>query len=766
MALNLHPDAINALIHGHHGAPFDLLGPHPAGDGMLSIRALRPTAKDLAVVIDDTGKRYPMTRLRGEGFFEVNIPGEMPLRYHYEAITYDSARESFSDPYQFEPLLTDYDLHLLGEGRHLYSYEKLGAHITEIAGIKGVSFAVWAPNALRISVIGDFNRWDERTHPMRKHAGIGLWELFIPGLEAGAVYRYDVRSIMGDYWAKKSDPYGFYSELRPNNASVVAELTYTWGDDAWMEARPNSKPLTEPMSTYEVHLGSWKRNPDGSWLTYRELAHQLVDYARDMSFTHLELMPVAEHPLDASWGYQTTGYFAPTSRYGTPTDFKYFVDHCHQNGIGVILDWVPAHFPKDGHSLSYFDGTHLYSHADPRQREHPDWGTYIFNYGRNEVRNFLLSNAIYWLKEYHIDGLRVDAVSSMIYLDFSREAGQWIPNQYGGRENLEAIAFLKEFNETVHTECPGTFTIAEESTAWPMVSRPTYVGGLGFTFKWNMGWMHDTLDYIKTDPVYRRYQHNRITFSLFYAFSENFVLSLSHDEVVHLKGSLLYKAVGDWWQKFATLRLLFGYQYTHPGKKLNFMGAEFGQWGEWGETRSLEWYLLQWPTHTGVQDWVRDLNHFYQEQPALWQHDFDPSGYQWIEANDAEQSIFTYLRYADDPSDFLVIACNFTPVPRYDYRIGVPAMGEYAELLNSDSDHYGGGNIGNNGAVNAEAIPWHAWSQSIGLTIPPLGIVILKKTAAAESAPAESTAARALIVHPPTEVTTRPPTALLDPAKK
>jgi 1,4-alpha-glucan branching enzyme len=455
----------------------------------------------------------------------------------------------------------------------------------------------------------------------------------------------------------------------------------------------------------------------------------------------------------------------------------YFVDQCHQGGIGVILDWVPAHFPKDGHSLSYFDGTHLYSHEDPLQREHPDWGTYIFNYGRNEVRNFLLSNALFWLKKYHIDGLRVDAVSSMIYRDFSRKAGEWTPNQYGGRENLEAIAFLKEFNATVHTECPGIFTVAEESTAWPMVSRPTYLGGLGFTFKWNMGWMHDTLDYIKTDPVYRRYQHNKITFALYYAFSENFILSLSHDEVVHLKGSLVGKVTGDWWQKFATLRLLFGYQYTHPGKKLNFMGAEFGQWSEWSEMHGLDWYLLHWPTHSGVQDWMRDLNHFYQAQPALWQHDFDPAGFQWIEANDAEQSVFTYIRFADDPADFLVAACNFTPVPRYGYRIGVPEMGEYAELLNSDSDHYGGGNIGNNGSVPAEAIPWHAWEQSLNLTIPPLGIVILKKKPAPLATlpeheqhlavrPQMQMAARpsmGVTVRPPTQVMAYPPPAAPSP---
>jgi 1,4-alpha-glucan branching enzyme len=725
---DIHPDAITNLLQGQHGAPFDLLGPHPEGEGQVSIRAFRPNARELWVELDEGEARFPMNRLRDEGFFEVTIPGELPLRYHFEAITHEGGDESFYDPYMFSPTLSDFDLHLLGEGRDLYSYQKLGAHLMEISGVKGVRFAVWAPNAYRVSVIGNFNRWDVRTHPMRKHEGAGIWELFIPGIGAGEVYRYDLRSQFGDYHAAKSDPYGFYAELRPNNASIVVDInSYTWGDETWMQNRAAQNHLVEPMSIYEVHLGSWRRDSNGNWLNYRELAHELVDYVKDLGYTHLELMPIAEHALDASWGYQTTGYFAVTSRYGTPDDFMYFVDHCHQNGIGVILDWVPAHFPKDGHSLSYFDGTHLYEHADPRQAEHPDWGTYIFNYGRNEVRNFLLSNALFWLRHYHIDGLRVDAVSSMLYLDFSRKEGQWIPNQYGGRENLEAISFLKEFNETVHGEVPGAFTVAEESTAWPMVSRPTYLGGLGFTLKWNMGWMHDTLDYIAIDPVYRRWHHNRITFSLFYAFSENFILSMSHDEVVHMKGSLLTKAAGDWWQKFATLRLLFGYQYTHPGKKLNFMGQEFGQWREWSEMRALDWDLLKWATHTGVQAWMRDINRFYKEQPALYCHDFDPSGFRWIEPNDSEQSVFSYLRFADDPSDFLVIVCNFTPVPRHSYRVGVPESGYYAELLNSDSGHYGGGNVGNNGGIAAEDISWHNFPYSLNLTLPPLGIVVFKK---------------------------------------
>lgn len=734
MTVEIHPDAINALVYGDHGAPFELLGPHPAEDSTVSIRAFRPTAQTLEVVLSDSGKRIAMNRLRDEGFFEATVAGAWPgLKYHYEAVTHEGQQQTFADPYAFGPLLTEFDLYLMGEGRYFYSYEKLGAHLREADGVQGVNFAVWAPNAYRVSIIGDFNGWDSRVHPMEQNGISGVWELFIPGLGVGETYKYDIRSQFMGYRAEKADPYGFHAEQRPRTASIVADIdTYSWQDDAWITARSEKNPLAIPMSIYEVHLGSWMWNEEGAWLTYRQLADKLVSYLKDMNYTHIELMPVAEHPFDASWGYQVTGYYAPSSRYGSPADFMYFVDVCHQNDIGVILDWVPAHFPKDGYALGFFDGTHLYEHADIRQGEHPDWGTYIFNFGRNEVRNFLTSNALFWLKKYHIDGLRVDAVASMIYLDYSRKAGEWVPNQYGGRENLDAVSFLKSVNEIVHLECPGTITIAEESTAWPMVSRPTYLGGLGFTFKWNMGWMHDTLDYIQRNPVYRRFHHNRITFSLFYAFSENFVLSLSHDEVVHGKGSLINKIAGDWWQKFSTLRLLFGYQYTHPGKKLMFMGQEFGQWREWSEARSLDWDLLQWPTHQHMQRWMRDLNRFYQDQPALFEHDFDLQGFRWIEANDSDQSIFTYVRYADDLKDFLVIACNFTPIVRHNYRIGVPEPGHYQELLNSDSSHYGGGNVGNMGGLHTEGIKQHGWSQSLNIIVPPLAIVVFKLDRPAE----------------------------------
>ncbi|MBK8025723.1 MAG: 1,4-alpha-glucan branching protein GlgB [Chloroflexi bacterium] len=731
MLSKMNPDALEAVAHADHGSPFSVLGVHPLESNKYVVRTIQPNAASISLLLEDGPEPIPMHKVHPVGIYEVIITATAhPKRYRFEMTTHAGEIIVFHDPYDsaaFPFQLTDFDIYLLRQGRHLESYAKMGAHLRDAAGVQGVNFVLWAPNARRISVIGDFNNWDARLHPMQRLGDSGFWELFIPGVPEGSIYRYSVRSSQHGYQADKSDPYGFYFEKRPQNASIVYNLDgYEWGDGAWMKERAETSLLKKPMAIYELHAGSWKFNERGEWLTYRELAAQLVPYLKDMGFTHLELMPIAEHPFDGSWGYQVTGYYAPTSRYGTPKDFMYFVDCCHQAGIGVIVDWVPAHFPKDGYALSYFDGTHLYSHADPRQGEHPDWGTFIFNYGRNEVRNFLLSNALFWLRYFHIDGLRVDAVASMLYLDYSRKAGQWIPNQYGSNENLDAIAFLREFNTLVHREFPGTITVAEESTSWPMVSRPTYVGGLGFTFKWNMGWMHDTLDYFKLNPIFRRYHHNLITFLLVYAFSENFVLALSHDEVVHLKGSLLTKMPGDWWQKFASLRLLFGMQYALPGKKLNFMGAEFGQWEEWGEAKQLEWNLTAYPTHSGVQNWVRDLNALYRQQPALYEQDFDAHGFEWLNANDIEQSVYSWIRYAEDRSDYLVIAVNATPVPRMYYRVGVPDPGTYEELLNSDAKVYGGGDVGNGGALHSESIAWGHFQQSLSLTLPPLGIIVLR----------------------------------------
>ncbi|TVR22793.1 MAG: 1,4-alpha-glucan branching protein GlgB [Anaerolineaceae bacterium] len=724
MPNELHPDGINALVYGDHGAPRDILGLHRVDEGYVA-RVFYPYARAAYLLAD--GERTAMTSLHDHGLFEAPLAGVPASPHRYEIVTPAGDTITIHDPYTFPLTFSDYDLYLWNEGRLLDSYRKFGAQLRDVGGVRGVNFAVWAPNAQKVAVIGDFNGWDARVHPMHRHGDSGVWELFIPGLAAGAKYKFEIRSQYNRYQAEKFDPFAFGSELRPSTASVVEDLTtYEWQDAGWMKTRGQGDPLQKPMAIYEVHLGSWRRDADNAWLTYRQLADELVDYVKEMGYTHVELLPVAEHPFDGSWGYQVTGYYAPTRRFGSPDDFKYFVDTCHQNGIGVILDWVPAHFPKDGFSLSFFDGTHLYEHDDPRLGEHPDWGTYIFNYGRNEVRNFLISNALFWLREYHIDGLRVDAVSSMLYLDFGREDGQWIPNEHGGNENLPAVDFIKQANEVIHSEFPGAITIAEESTAWAMVSRPTYIGGLGFTFKWNMGWMHDTLKYISLDPVHRRYHHNNLTFSMMYAFTENFVLSLSHDEVVHGKGSLMNKAPGDWWQKFATLRLLSGYQYTHPGKKLNFMGHEFGQWREWSEMQGLDWHLLDYETHQAAQDWHRDLNHFYQAQPALYEQDYTTDGFQWIEANDNAQSVFSYMRFAEDRDDFLVVVCNFTPIPRYDYRVGVPQEGYYKELLNSDSEIYGGSNMGNAGGCWTSPHGWQMLPYSLTLTIPPLSVMILK----------------------------------------
>jgi 1,4-alpha-glucan branching enzyme len=627
-----------------------------------------------------------------------------------------------------QSLLTDFDLYLFNEGTHVRVYEKLGAHVTTVDGAAGVMFAVWAPNADAVSVIGDFNKWDPTATPLRARQSSGIWEGFVPGLGQGTIYKYSIKPRFSSQRIEKSDPYGFAAELRPRTASMVWDISkYTWQDQAWLDRRGDAQAFDSPVSIYEVHLGSWKRAPEtNGFLSYRELGNQLAEYCQTMGYTHVELLPISEHPLDASWGYQTVGYFAPTSRFGTPDEFRIFVDTLHQAGIGVLLDWVPAHFPRDAHGLAYFDGTALYEHADPRQGEHPDWGTKIFNYGRNEVRSFLVSNAVFWVEQYHIDGLRVDAVASMLYLDYSRKAGEWVPNQYGGRENLEAISFLQKANDVVHTECPGVLTIAEESTAWPQVTRPPYMGGLGFNLKWNMGWMHDTLEYISKEAIHRRWHHNDLTFSLLYAFHENFVLPFSHDEVVHGKGSLLTKVPGDAWQKFATLRLLYAYMYGHPGKKLLFMGLDFGQGDEWTETKSIDWHLLEYPLQSGLQRCVADLHRVYRTNPALFQVDFEWTGFQWLESHDNENSVFAYLRRGRDPNEMVVVVANFTPVPREAYRVGVPTGGPWQEILNTDSSLYAGGNIGNGGQVWARDEPWAGQPHCISLTVPPLGAVYLR----------------------------------------
>ncbi len=734
--LKLGPEAVAAIVNGYVGEPFEILGPHffeVEGQKVLVIRAFLPTARDASVLSGD--KSYPMEKTHPQGLFEAVI--EKPpadFTYKIAEVDYQDKRTEIYDAYSFGQTLTDYDRHLISEGNHFRTYEKLGAHVRTINGVSGVTFAVWAPNARRVSIVGNFNNWDGRALPMRHHPAQGLWELFVPGLDEGTVYKYEIKSIYNDYTVEKADPYGFFSEVRPRTASVVADLdSYKWSDTEWHEKGGQAKRnnLRGPVSVYEVHLGSWRRrwgaaSHDESYLTYREMAEQLVDYVKGAGFTHIELLPVSEHPFDGSWGYQTIGYYAVTSRFGSPQDFMYLVDLCHQNNIGVFLDWVPAHFPKDQHGLGFFDGTHLYEHADPRQGEHADWGTFIFNFGRNEVRNFLLSNALFWVDKYHIDGLRVDAVASLLYLDYSKSEGEWVPNQYGGRENLEAIDFLKRFNELLHAERPGVLTSAEDSTAWPMVTKPTYMGGLGFDLKWNMGWMHDMLDYMEQDPVYRRYHHNSLTFSLMYAFSENYILPLSHDEVVHLKHSMVDKMPGDEWQKFANLRALYGYMFTHPGKKLLFMGDEFGQRKEWNERQALQWELLDQPRHLGMLKFVSTLNRLYQSEAALHEVDDSWDGFQWLEFRDNENSTLSFLRRAKDTNNALVVACNFTPQPRYNYRIGVPKPGFYAEIVNSDATEWGGSNLGNLGGVQSEELAWGGHFHSISLTLPPLGVLILR----------------------------------------
>lgn len=630
-------------------------------------------------------------------------------------------------------LFTDYDIYLFKKGNHFRLYEKMGSHTYEKDYEQSTYFAVWAPNARMVSVAGDFNGWDTESHPLNiVHTGSGIWEGLIPGVGKGDIYKYHIVSSHRNYTVNKGDPFSFYWEIPPNTGSIVWDLCYEWGDEGWMQARKRYNSLKAPFSIYEVHLGSWRRPSEGKdnrFLTYREIAPYLAEYVKEMGFTHVEFLPPKEHPFYGSWGYQMTGYFAPTSRYGKPQDFMYLIDYLHQWEIGVILDWVPSHFPSDEYSLTYFDGTHLYEHADTRQGFHPDWKSCIFNYGRHEIQNFLISSAIFWLDKYHADGLRIDAVASMIYLDYSRKQGEWIPNKYGGRENLEAISFLKDLNKEVYRLYPEVQTIAEESTAWPMVSKPTHVGGLGFGMKWNMGWMHDTLKYFSHDPIYRKYHHNELTFSLLYAFKENFVLSLSHDEVVHGKGSLIAKMPGDNWQKFANLRLLYGYMYAHPGKKLLFMGGEFGQWKEWDHESSLDWHILEYSTHQSVQKWVRDLNHFYRNEAALYENDFEAEGFEWIDFHDWRQSIISFIRKGHDSKGIILVVCNFTPVPRYNYKIGAPRNGFWKEVLNSDAAQYGGSGLNNGDGVEALPVPMHGRTHSLSLTLPPLGIIFLKISA-------------------------------------
>jgi len=727
---NVSLESVGALVEGNHENPFGLLGPHPVshqGREALAVRAYLPGSSQVWVVDPAQKSHRPMRRIHPAGLFEAICPLSDQVNYQLRVVEQSGDITTMNDPYRYEPLLSDYDAYLLGEGNHWNIYNRLGAHIRQIDGVTGVNFAVWAPNASGMSVIGDFNLWDGRRHSMKKHFSSGIWELFIPDLAIGEKYKFRVKN--GQDTVDKADPVGFFAEVPPHTASVVTDLdSYVWKDDAWMGQRREANQLDQPISIYEVHLGSWKRNAEAGngWLGYRELSRQLVEYCQKMGYTHIELMPVSEHPFSGSWGYQPVGLYSITSRHGSPEDFMYFVDHMHENGIGVIIDWVPGHFPRDDHGLRQFDGSSLYEHADPRQGEHPDWGTLIFNYGRKEVSNFLLANALFWLDKYHIDGLRVDAVASMLYLDYSREAGEWIPNRYGGRENLEAIDFLRQFNEQVHFQHPGVLTLAEESTAWGGVSKPTSSGGLGFSIKWNMGWMNDSLQFFQRDPIHRGHHHGELTFSLLYAFSENFMLPFSHDEVVHGKGSLLEQMPGDLWQKFANLRLLYGYMWTHPGKKLLFMGNDIAQWHEWNHDESLQWNLLEWETHQGIQKLVADLNGLYKREPALYEIDFDGHGFEWIDCQSAEDSVLAYVRKAKDPNDFVLVVCNFTPVARENHRVGVPELGHYEEIFNTDSEHYGGTNVGTVLGAQAEKRPWHGRPYSIEISLPPLGVAVFK----------------------------------------
>jgi len=727
-------EKINEIANAESRDPYGLLGIHKVENDSkkmkgFAIRTFLPNARNVKVIDEDTNSSYLMEKINENGFFEAIVWDKKDFfLYKYEVEDNSGSTYFMYDPYRFLPVISDFDLYLFNEGNQHKVYDKLGAHVMTIDGITGTLFAVWAPCAKRVSVVGNFNQWDGRRNQMRCRGSSGVWEIFIPGITQGEIYKYEIKTPHGEIYLK-ADPYAFYSELRPGTSSIVYNLdTYQWNDDAWIKERSNNGTFEKPVSIYELHFGSWARVPeDGErFLTYTEMADSLIKYVKDMGFTHIELLPISEYPFDGSWGYQITGYYSVTSRYGKPEEFMYFVDKCHENGIGVILDWVPAHFPKDGHGLARFDGTALFEHYDPRQGEHPDWGTHIFNYSRHEVRNFLVSNAVFWFEKYHIDGLRIDAVASMLYLDYAKKEGEWVPNEWGGKENVDAINFMRQLNTTVYKYFPNVMMVAEESTSWALVSKPPHVGGLGFSYKWNMGWMNDFLRYVSKDPIYRKYHQGELTFSSVYAFSENFILVLSHDEVVHGKCSMINKMPGDYWQKFAGLRGSYGYMFAHPGKKLLFMGNEFGQFIEWDYKRSLDWHLLDYDMHKKLQNFMRDLNHLYQREKALHEVDFSGEGFEWIDCCDADNSIISFARKAKDWRNMIVVICNFTPVLHTGYRMGVPVAGYYEEIFNTDSEIYGGSNQGNKGGILSEEIECQGKKNSILVTVPPLGVVYFK----------------------------------------